>query len=329
MAKQALAHVLMIRFSSIGDIVLTTPVIRSLKQHSPDTHIHFLTKQSYAHIVEANPYVDHVHVLSDSWQEMMSSLREYRFDYLLDLHQNLRSFRVRLALRCPSRGFRKRNLAKYLLVRTKREILPIRHVVDRYGEVLKGLGAQLDGEGLDFFVSDHAKQQAQSWIGVGKAAPFAVVLGAKHPTKRWPIELLREALIAWGREVILLGGPDTRMEADELVKDLPIPIVDAVGKTDLMTSAAILEQSSGVLTHDTGLMHIAAAMGKPLFVLWGSTVPALGFTPYRTPHHAIERLDVECRPCSKIGHQACPLGHFRCMREISPAQVVRILQQHG
>jgi ADP-heptose:LPS heptosyltransferase len=310
---------LIIRFSSIGDIVLTSPVVRSLKQAHPDAEVHFLTKSAYAPLLHPNPYIDRIHAFDGDWRNCISALKKHRFTHILDLHSNLRSLRVKLALRRPSSTFNKQNINKYLL--TKPLLRPlagtIAHVVERYGATLHPLGIQLDQEGLDFFLPEGKEAEAKDILQQHLHTPqpaFAVVLGATHRTKRWIPAQFVSFLNQLGKSAVLLGGPDIREEADEIIAGLEVPYLDAVGKYDLFTSAALMKACQQVITHDTGLMHIAAAFQQPMVTLWGNTVPEFGMTPYKAEHVVREVEGLACRPCSKIGFGACPKGHFRCMR---------------
>ncbi len=333
--------VLVVRMSSIGDIVLTTPIIRSLKQARPDIELHYLTRAAYGDILAHNPHVDRLHLAQHSPRELSAALRSERFDYVLDLHNNARSLRILLNLRRPFRRFPKHNFAKLRMTMFKQSV-HIPHVVERYAAALKPLNIPLDDGGLDFFLPDDARERARTLLserfgtdrgaGAGNngSGILAVVLGAKHRTKIWVPEHFRALLKLRNRPAILLGGPDDRPMADEILASLQTSarekLLDAVGRTDLGTSAALLEHGDVVLSHDTGLMHIAAALQKKTVTLWGNTIPGFGMTPYRAPHRILEVNGLGCRPCSKIGYDRCPQGHFRCMREITPEMVATALE---
>lgn len=324
--------ILIIRFSSIGDIVLTTPVIRNIKKSWPEAEVHYLTRKSYHPVLAENPYIDHFHFLEDSLGKTIRSLRRERYDLIIDLHKNLRSFRVRFALGGKSISFDKANWGKYLMVRAKGLPKAVPHIVERYHKVLQNLGIEPDDDGLDIFFHPNDRKEAGEILG--KMGPdfqppgLAVILGATHRTKRWMPEYFAETLNRYGKPVILLGGNDIRGEADELIAGLQIPFVDAVGKYNLMVSSLLMSACEAVLTHDTGLMHIAAAMKMNIFSLWGSTVPELGMTPWKAGQSIlIENREVSCRPCSKIGFNACPKGHFKCMKNLRPEEVLKRLNQ--
>ncbi|HMU73339.1 MAG TPA: glycosyl transferase, partial [Ferruginibacter sp.] len=146
---------LVIRFSSIGDIVLTTPVVRCLKKQVPDAEVHFLTKQSYRGIVDTNPYIDKVHVLADSFELMLHELQTEEYDYIIDLHHNLRTLRIKRFLKkVKAFSFNKLNVEKFILTNLKINLLPGKHIVNRNLETLRSFGVSDDGAGLDYFIPD-------------------------------------------------------------------------------------------------------------------------------------------------------------------------------
>ncbi len=323
--------ILILRFSAIGDIVLTSPVIRSLRAALPDAEIHYFTKPAYKDLLIHNPHLDRLHLLAENLSEQLTQLRKEKFDHILDLHNNLRTLRVKRALKCPASTFNKKNLSKYILCQPLLRPLAgeIPHIVMRYGETLHGLNITLDNKGLELFLPDGmegemAAKLPSSLQGVPNL--LGVVLGAKWATKRWPTHHFETLLNQLGRPVMLIGGPDAREEADYLTQHLKVPYFDAVAHFGLLEAAALMKQCQAVLTHDTGFMHIAAAFGMKTYSLWGNTVPAFGMTPYRTDHVILENTEPGCRPCSKIGHQKCPKGHFRCMEELTPEVVLERIE---
>ncbi|GAA4025733.1 glycosyltransferase family 9 protein [Hymenobacter glaciei] len=318
--------VLVLRFSSIGDIVLTTPVVRALAQQVPGAEVHFATKPGYRGLLEANPYVAKVHTLSSSLRELVLALKAEKFDYIVDLHNNLRTRLIKLQLGVKSSSFDKLNWQKWLLVNFKINHLPDVHIVQRYLAAGAALGIKDDGKGLDYFIP-----QSQEIDLATLPAPFAsgyaaVAIGAQHATKRLPLEKLVELCRQLApRPLMLLGGPEDAAVAEEVmaaVKQHSLthpfahsPIANGCGQFSLHQSASLLRQAAFVVSHDTGLMHIAAAFGKDIFSVWGNTVPEFGMYPYRTDFKVLEVPGLSCRPCSKIGFAKCPQGHFKCMRE--------------
>jgi ADP-heptose:LPS heptosyltransferase len=315
--------ILVLRFSSIGDIVLTTPVVRQLKTQVPGARVHFATKPAYRSLLEANPYVDRTHVLSGSLSELVRELRAERFDFIVDLHNNLRTRLIRLQLPgVLGQAFDKLNFQKWLLVNFKIDQLPPVHIVDRYRAAAAPFGIRDDGGGLDYFIPPGQEVDVAAALPAGfRAGQYvAVAIGAQHATKRLPPAKLIELVAKLApRPVVLLGGPEDESTGHiiELAFQKPTQslIHNACGQFSLHQSASLVRQSAFVVSHDTGLMHIAAAFGKEIFSVWGNTVPQFGMYPYRTQFQALEVLGLPCRPCSKIGFAKCPQGHFKCMRD--------------
>ena len=249
----------------------------------------------------------------------MAALRAERFDFIVDLHNNLRTRLIRLQLPgVPGRAFDKLNWQKYLLVRFKINRLPPVHIVDRYRAAAAPLGIVDDGRGLDYFIppSQEVDVAAALPAGFRPGQYVAVAIGAQHATKRLPVEKLIELLAHLApRPVVLLGGPEDESTGHVLELAATGLVFNGCGRFSLHQSASLLRQAQFVVSPDTGLMHIAAAFKKQVFSVWGNTVPQFGMYPYRTPFEALEVAGLGCRPCSKIGFAQCPLGHFKCMRE--------------
>jgi heptosyltransferase-2 len=316
---------LLIRFSSIGDIILTTPVIRCLKKQLPGVEIHFLTKESFRGILESNPYVDKIHVLAHSWEQMIHELKLEEYDHVIDLHHNLRTMRVKKALDRPAHSFNKLNLQKLVFVNLKLNVMPREHIVDRYLDTVKFLGVKNDGTGLDYFIPEKDETKRPDIPASHHAGFIAIVIGAAHFTKRYPTHKLEAFCKQFDHPVILLGGKEDRAEGDKISAVDPVKIYNACGKFNLNESADLVRKSKLVITNDTGLMHIAAALKKPIISLWGNTVPSFGMYPYYgenylahhpRPYDLLQTRHLWCRPCSKIGYSKCPLGHFKCMEKI-------------
>jgi ADP-heptose:LPS heptosyltransferase len=334
--------VLIIRFSSIGDIVLTTPVVRCLKQQASTAQVHYLTKASFRTIVESNPYIDKGHYLEDDWDGLMETLRLERFDYIVDLHHNIRTLRVKRALKVRSWSFNKLNVRKWLLTMLKINLLPPVHIVDRYMDTVKALGVRNDGKGLDYFIPDKDKVGDHDIPLSHTFGYIGIVIGAALATKKLPVEKLKELCAAIEHPIILLGGKEDKVEGDLIAAVDPIKIYNACGKFNLNESADLVRGAKQIISHDTGLMHIAAAFQKPILSVWGNTVPAFGMTPYygaaslrpspgmpslqASPStRAFEVKPLECRPCSKIGYDKCPKGHFKCMQQQDIGAIVQAI----
>ena len=310
--------ILIIRFSSIGDIVLTTAVIRCLKQQLPGVEIHYLTKQSFKGVVENNPYISKVHAFEKRLQEVFPTLKEEDFDFVVDLHNNLRSLQAKQYLQKPSKSFSKLNLKKFILVKLKINKMPALHVVDRYMKVVDSLGVKNDNKGLDYFIPENDHVDITNLPQSHHYGYIGFVIGAKHYTKQLPVEKIIELCKKINSPIVLLGGKDDVSRAEQIEKEVGNTIYNACGKYNLNQSASLVKQASKIISHDTGLMHIAAAFKKQIISVWGNTVPAFGFTPYLPGNDSkiIEVENLSCRPCSKIGYDKCPKKHFKCMNDI-------------
>ena len=322
---------LIIRFSSIGDIVLTTPVIRCLKKQVPDAEVHFLTKSSFLPVVEHNPYIDKIHLLAHSWELMIEELKTENYDYIIDLHHNTKTLRVKSALKVKSYSFYKLNIEKYIYTSVKLNILPKVHIVDRYLKTVESFGVKNDGEGLDYFIAKEEETKGEDIPASHSAGYVACVIGAALGTKQWPVHKWKEFCRQLNHPVILLGGPEDVAAGNEIAAVDDIKVYNACGKFRLNESADLVKKAKLVVANDTGLMHIAAAYKKPIISLWGNTVPSFGMTPHygsgMVPNTIVQVNKLWCRPCSKIGYKKCPLGHFKCMEKIEVEQVLQIVKQ--
>lgn len=305
--------ILIIRFSSIGDIVLTTPVIRCLKKQFPDAEIHYLTKEKFSSVLNNNPYISKIHIFSDNMPETIRSLKAENFDFIADLHHNLRSLRVKLSLRRPSASFPKLNLRKWWYVKTKKKsLMPGIHIVDRYFDAVKKLSVKNDNLGLDYFETP----EPDFCMPFGKY--IAVVCGATYTTKQIPLKKVQELTGNRNFNFVLLGdGKDLQRIENEGIT-FGENVFNACGKTTLNQSAILAKNAALVVTADTGLMHISAAFGKKIVAVWGNTTPELGMYPYEPQFPEprfinIEQTNLRCRPCSKLGYGKCPEGTMACM----------------
>ena len=311
--------ILILRFSSIGDIVLTSPVVRCLKQQLKNSEIHYLTKKSFFSVVENNPNIDKVFSFEKDILEVLPELKKENYDWVIDLHHNLRSIRVKRVLGKPSRSLNKLNIEKWLLVNLKINRLPDKHIVERYFETVAHLGIKNDLKGLDFFIDAKDEVDIFSLPKEFHNGFIAFVIGAKHNTKKIPLEKIISICKKINRPIILIGGKED-FETGEKTTSQISTTFNACGKYNLQQSASLIKQAEKVITHDTGMMHIAAAFQKNIISVWGNTVPEFGMYPYMPGNEAnstiVEVKNLSCRPCSKIGFEKCPKGHFKCMNEI-------------
>lgn len=342
-----MAKFLIVRFSSIGDIVLTTPIVRCLKQQVDGAEVHFITKKVFAGLMESNPHVDQVHTIEDSVFEITDELKEVGFDYIIDLHNNLRSRQLRRELKVLSFDYPKHNLAKWLLVNFKLNRMPKNHIVDRYFEAVSSFRVKSDGEGLDYFIPEEEELDPQNEFGFSDYIAYGI--GGRQPGKIFPedkivktLQLLTQA----GKNVVLLGGPEDRDRADRIrdkgieIRDeraeisgsgraLRVPgsgigqVINRCGDLSMNGSASVVRQASSVISHDTAIMHIAAAFKKKVISIWGCTVPEFGMYPYKPGEGSkmIQMDGLRQRPCSKLGIGTC--AGFACMNSIKEEQITK------
>ncbi|MCB0395574.1 MAG: glycosyltransferase family 9 protein [Flavobacteriales bacterium] len=311
--------ILVIRLSSIGDVLLTSPLLRAIKQQRPDIEIDFLTKRRFLDVIRENPNISRCHYFDQSLSEIVPLLTEGNYDLVIDLHKNFRSARVKRAVKSKSHSFPKLNIRKWLLVQGKINVMPDIHVVDRYFKAARSLGVKPDNHGLDFYLDPTTTTPEEILPPLYSDGYLGVVIGAQHETKCMPPEGLAAIIRKINKPTVLLGGSMESEKAEIIMNLLPqAEIYNACGNRSLMESARLVRHARCLVTHDTGLMHVGAAFQVPMAVLWGNTVPAFGMGPYygkhsNTPWFSAEVKELRCRPCSKIGFDSCPKKHFKCM----------------
>lgn len=319
--------VLLVRFSSIGDVLLTTPLVRALRRRHPDSRLVFVTKRALAPLVADNPHLSDVVALEpdESVTHLARRLAAGRPTHGLDLHGSLRSRALRLLVRCRWSGYRKRTVARTALIALKIDVY--RHappVPERYFEAARRLDVEPDGGPLEFFVGAPAQDRVGRWLGqrgLGHAPLVVLAPGAAHATKRWPIGqwiALAARLETAGLRVVAAGGPADRGLAQQLAGHTGAP--SAAGELSLQETGALLARARVVVSGDTGVMHMATGVGTPVIALFGPTVRQFGFFPYGARATVLERA-LDCRPCSATGSNRCPLGHHRCLDDIGPDDV--------
>ena len=307
--------ILIIRFSSIGDIVLTTALIRCIKQQMPPgTQVDFLTKKSFGSLLEGNMHLTKVHLLDGNIKPLLQQLKKEGYSKVVDLHNNLRSLRVKRALGVQDYTFSKLNVQKWLLVKLKINRMPKVHIVDRCFNAVKDLGISNDNMGLDLFLSEEEVSEGIEHFNLQAKTYVAIALGAAHTTKQIPLVKLLELIGNINFPIVLLGGKTDETLAKQLMTQSSKSLLNACGKFSIKASAGLVKNAKLLISPDTGLMHIAAALNTPIYAVWGNTVPEFGMYPYtKAPYVLKEVKGLSCRPCSKIGHEKCPKGHFNCM----------------
>lgn len=315
---------LIIRLSSIGDVVLTTPAVRCIKEQLKNAEIYFLTKPGCAPMMQHNPYIDHLIVLKENLKETIDELRGYGIETVVDLHNNHRSRAIRSALGTKTMVYNKENLHKFLFIITKHDFMSGRHVVDRYLDAVAPLGVTNDGKGLDCFLPQD--------INVTSCPPanqyVVIACGAQHYTKQIPIRNIAEMTKDIKAPVVLIGDNKDAARIEALAFDWPANVVNLCGKTSLLQSAAIVRDSAVVVTPDSAMMHIAAALQRPIIAVWGCTNPSFGFTPYHAEYTNFIAKGLHCNPCTRMGKAKCPRKHFNCMNHQNWSEIIENINSH-
>lgn len=314
-------------------MVLTTPVIRAIANGFPEAEIHYLTKVQHYEVIKAHPLIKRIHLANKSGKELMSSLQAENFDYIIDLHHNLRSSQFKWFLSGKKYSFRKLNVEKWLRVRCGIDFLPRVHIVERYLETLTPLGIRASPLPLEYFIPqedcvdmgqlfDQDKNNLPKSADQSRTSYGVYAMGGQHATKRLPEDLIAELCSSARAPLILLGGKGDQETAERVVKAANNPYLHSFcGRFNINQSADVVRQARVLITHDSVMMHIGAAFSRPTLAIWGNTIPEFGmyaWQPEHTQHtHNFEVEKLSCRPCSKIGFDDCPKVHFKCMRNQS------------
>ena len=314
----------------MGDVLLTTPLIRAIRERHPDARITFVTKTAFTPLLVDNPRIAEVvgYDPATPLRALAAWIKAGGFTDLLDLHDSLRTRLLRLMVGKSWGSYPKHRLARTLLIRTKRDRYPDRRpVAERYFDAARRLDVKPGGQPLEFFVRREAMEGAQQFLrdrGLGIDRPvIAVCPGAQHATKRWLLrhwQHLVTRLTTTGSDVVVLGGPAERQLGEDVAAAGAESAANAAGAFDFPGSAALLKVSRRAVSGDTGLMHLATAVQTPVVALFGPTVRQFGFYPTGGRATVLER-DLPCRPCSPMGGPICPLGHHRCLVDITPDDV--------
>jgi ADP-heptose:LPS heptosyltransferase len=320
--------ILVIRFSSMGDIIYTTPVVRCLKKQLPGAEVHFITKPVFKYIYDNNPYVDKLLLLKPSLSDTIADIKAEGYDYIIDLHNNLRTTIIKLRTGIKSYTYKKQTIHKWLSLKFNLKLVPPTHLVNRYMQAVKFLGVINDRQPIDYYIKAHHKL-ANLLPQTHQNNYVAFVIGATHFTKRMPNNKIISICRELKYPVVLLGGDDVKANGDEIAAAIGPNVYNACGKTSLDESVFLVSQSATVIGFDTGLTHIAEAFNKPIVSVWGGTVPELlGVQPYMVKDVLVAGIDLPCRPCSKFGLEKCPLGHFKCMKEIPEEPITAFVNNH-
>lgn len=333
---------LVLRLSSIGDIILTSPLLRTLRTAvGSDARIDFVVRKEYAELVQSCHHLSLVHEYDvatgyKGLQSLARQLREEKYDLVVDLHDSIRTKLIRASVNAGDVVVMdKRKLERWLLVNLKRNAYADNlTVAERYIETVEKYGVVNDNKGLEIFIPDTTLFEVSGKIAALRLNQFEKVIGicpgSKHFTKRWQREKFAEVAVRTAQEyhakVLLFGGQDEQDDCgfvrEEVTRRVSANAVTSfAGEFSLLETAAALEFCDVVVTNDSGLMHLAAAKQKKIVAVFGSTVKEFGFAPYGTEAIVIENNSLDCRPCTHIGKKECPKGHLKCLTEIPADEV--------
>ncbi len=327
--------ILLIRFSAIGDVVLTTPAIRMLRARYPNAQIDMIVKPSVKSLIETNPHLNNLFTLPQpfSWRRLLALVKRLRarhYDWVIDWQKHTKSYVLSLLVGGKIRRYPKYSVQRFFLVYFKkkyyRKIVP---VPLRYLSALKPLKVEDDGRGAEIFIAEAVEERLKREWNLKDGTYWVLAPGGGRATKRWPVsyfkrlaDQMRKTL---GTNIVVIGGEEDMPLCRQIIEGNSEISQNLCGKTSLQETAAVLKNAIGLVTNDTGVMHIASAFSKPVVALFGPTVKEFGFFPFRTPHVVLEKA-LDCRPCSFHGTSKCPLGHFRCMKEILPEEVLKAVR---
>jgi heptosyltransferase-2 len=332
--------ILIIRLSSIGDILLSTPFIRQARKKFPQSQIDFIVKSEYEELLKYNYHISNLITFNvtqglKELKEVKKSLIKNKYDYIFDLHNNFRSIYLKIG-QFGSKNFKikKNKIIQFLYVKFKYNKYPQTiPISERYLNVGKMVGIEDDNSGLEIFWNDKIEDSVIQILtnhGVEPKESFLTIApGAGFYTKKWPIEYYR-TLIAYilknhHIKIVVLGNMHEQEEGKELAKF--DKVINLTGKLSLLEAAVVLSKSNLLVSNDSGLMHMATAVKIPVLAIFGSTVKEFGFFPYRSKSKIVENINLYCRPCSHIGRHNCPKKHFKCMNEITPEIVIENFEE--
>ncbi len=342
-------NILVARFSSLGDILLTTPVLRALRRWNPEGKIDYIVKSEYEALLRENPNVDNIITWdhSSGISGFLRLVRELRgnYDLLVDLHRSTRSLLLRLGTGAGRRlKYPKGVVSRFIMIHTGWKAIAMKESVpERYLKALAPLGVQADEKGLDLHLPDDARNRVDAilardaasehksegrtdYVASGEHGRYlAIAPGARWATKRWLPERFADVAdriaATFGLIPVLIGHGDEREISDAVRTAMTSPVIDLTGRLDLLESGAVIETSLLLICNDSGLMHMASALSTPVVAVFGPTTRELGFYPYRAEHEVLSSR-ISCRPCHHLGSKHCPRGHHRCMTDISAGDVL-------
>jgi heptosyltransferase-2 len=320
--------------SSFRHLLLATPLIRCLKQQLQHSMVHIVIKETLKEVLAHHKYIDASYFFKKSPAELITTLQEEAYDKIIDLQNDSESKKLCKALKLPALAVSQHRFQKFVLTNLKWNVMPDGHVVDQYFKTISTLGVKNDGKGLDFFISPHEETKQSDIPASHHAGYIALAIGSTHPTNKLSTYKLQEISQEVQHPIIIIGDKMDYSEGDAVAQVDPIKIYNACGKFTLQENADLLLKSRMVITYDSDYMQLAAALKKPIITIWGSTTPSLlKYVYYGDNYSIIKSNDVQveglwCRPCTTVGKERCPQGHFKCMKMIDVQKLVMQVHQY-
>lgn len=326
--------ILIIRLSSIGDIILTTELVRLVRKLYPDAEIDYLIQKEYAELLENNSRINNILkydkkiTMAENNRNREKYLKKNKYDLVIDLHNNIRSRYYRKGIYKNLLKLKKYRIEKFAMVHFNNSFNEMPHVTERYYNAISKLGIERDDRGLEVWLPNELAYKATE--NKEKSNIIGIAPGAKHFTKMFPKEklilLFKELLLIYPKHKFKIFGISSDKPISKILKEIGNDKVeDFCGELSLLETAKEIDECDVLLTNDSGLMHLAAARKVPTLAIFGSTVPQFGFSPYGNRSEIVE-VDIDCRPCTHIGRDKCPKGHFNCMNLIENKMVLEKLE---
>jgi len=317
MQLEKVNKLLIVRLSSLGDILLSTPLIRSIKIRFPKTKIDFVVREEYKDLLLLNPHLRNILIYNNDDEKLKilkNKICENNYDLIIDLQNNLRSLLLLKYYSSSVIRFKKNNINKFLLVHFNiNKLKNAKQIAVRYASTLENF--QLDDKSLQLItdkIQNPVLNDVENLIGI---CP-----GSKHFTKMWPEEYfiqLSKLLYENGYKIVLFGGKDDIKVCERISSKLS-SVINLCNDNNILQTAADMKCCKVIYCNDSGLMHTATAVNVPVIAFFGSTVKEFGFTPYNSNNLILENNSLSCRPCTHTGRDSCPEKHFKCMKEITP-----------
>jgi lipopolysaccharide heptosyltransferase II len=335
-----ITKILVFRLSSIGDIVLTSALVRCLKKQYPEAQIDFVIKKQFKQLIEFNPHLHTIYTINSSegingLRKVKATIKQEQYDVFIDIHKNMRSLFIMVGSGAKRTLTYKKHIFKRTLLTSFgfNKYKNITHVYQRFIEAAKPIDVKNDNEGTELFIPSNIDVKVlQVLLSNGLIGDKPYVLfcpGASFKNKQWLperfVELAKYLLDKEDVNVVLSGGRAEEDICKYILQETNGRVIDLSVRFTILESAVIAKYAKAVVANDTGMLHIAEALKVPVVGIYGPTSRQLGYYPILEKSLVVE-VDLPCRPCTKMGAQSCPKKHWKCMKEISALMVYNKLK---